>query len=78
MESAGTIKYHLEQWGKLTSDPQILNIVGGCKIEFDQPPLSVAATSTSKAHFQITFGLFSKVSPGAHPFIRKLFSFACE
>ena len=38
IQSAGRIKHHLEQWGKLTSDPHILNIVRGCKIEFDQPP----------------------------------------
>ena len=38
IQSAGTIKHHLEQWRKLTSDPHILNIVRGCKIDFDQPP----------------------------------------
>ena len=38
IQSAGRIKHHLAQWGKLTSDPHILNIVRGCKIEFDQPP----------------------------------------
>ena len=29
-------------------------------------------------HFRITFGLFFKASPGAHLFIWKLISFACE
>ena len=37
-QSAGRIKHHLVNWGKLTTDPHILNMVKGCKIEFDQPP----------------------------------------
>ena len=35
---AGRIKAYLLNWGKLTSDPHILNKVKGCKIEFDQLP----------------------------------------
>ena len=34
---AGCIKYCLQSWQNLTSDPNILSIVQGCKIEFDGP-----------------------------------------
>ena len=35
---AGRIKGYLLNWGKLTTDPHILNMVKGCKIDFDQLP----------------------------------------
>ena len=35
---AGRIKGYLLNWGKLTADPHILNMVKGCKIDFDQLP----------------------------------------
>ena len=35
---AGRIKGYLLNWVKLTTDPHILNIVKGCKIDFDQLP----------------------------------------
>ena len=35
---AGMITGCLSNWGKLTTDPHILNMVQGCKIDFDQLP----------------------------------------
>ena len=35
---AGRIQCYLLNWGKLTTDPHILNMVKGCKIDFDQLP----------------------------------------
>ena len=35
---AGRIQCYLLNWGKLTTDPHILNMVKGCKIGFDQLP----------------------------------------
>lgn len=35
---AGRIKGYLLNWGKLTTDPHILNMVQGCQIDFDQLP----------------------------------------
>ena len=35
---AGRIKGYLLNWGKLITDPHILNMVKGCKIDFDQLP----------------------------------------
>lgn len=36
--TAGGIQYHLETWKRLTSDPVILGIVQGCRIEFTETP----------------------------------------
>ena len=36
MFKAGRIKGYLSNWGKLTTDPHILNMVKGCKIDFAQ------------------------------------------
>ena len=35
---AGKLAAHFSQWHSLTSDPQILETVSGCKIEFDTTP----------------------------------------
>ena len=35
---ARRIQCYLLNWGKLTTDPHILNMVKGCKIDFDQLP----------------------------------------
>ena len=32
------IKGYLLNWSKLTTDPHILNMAKGCKIDFEQPP----------------------------------------
>ena len=36
---AGNIRNHLQNWYKLTSDPMVLNIVKGYKIEFISTPV---------------------------------------
>lgn len=54
IQSTGRIKHHLEQWGKLTSAPHILNIVRGCKIEFDQPPLVISGSHLLKPNLAQT------------------------
>ena len=35
---AGKLAAHFSQWQSLTSDPEILETVSGCKIEFDTMP----------------------------------------
>ena len=35
---AGNLAAHFSQWQSLTSDPEILETVSGCKIEFDTIP----------------------------------------
>ena len=36
--TAGKLAAHFSQWQSLTSDPEILETVSGCKIEFDTIP----------------------------------------
>ena len=38
---AGMIKNHLPQWKEITSDHVILNLVQGCKIEFETVPSQI-------------------------------------
>ena len=38
---AGQITGHIEQWRKLTSDPEILETVAGQSIEFTQTPVQI-------------------------------------
>ena len=35
---AGQIKDHILYWRELTSDPSVLDVIEGCKIEFDDEP----------------------------------------
>ena len=42
--TAGNLAAHFSQWQSLTSDPEILETVWGCKIEFDTIPSLNKAT----------------------------------
>ena len=35
---AGSLKFHVGQWRKITSDPWVLQTIKGCKIEFIKEP----------------------------------------
>ena len=43
---AGRIHHFYEEWQKLTKDPNILQMVGGCKIDFTSTPVQHSARET--------------------------------
>ena len=64
---AGGLRFHLEAWQSITSDPYLLTVVQGCRVEFiGAPPIN-----TIPKQYPISSDLSSQISGEIQKMLKK-------